>query len=703
MRLARSLALVALLLAVGAATLPATAQNDDSPFLLFEDLHIGMEGIGKTTIGGGDIRIFQTRIVGIVDNPGELNDFVLVRSSGDLIAQTGGYAQGMSGSPIYINDKLIGAFFAAYLFDQSPNPIGLVRPIETMMQLNSRIETQAEEAMATSSLINNAEENVLTVFENVNFEDGSVKTIELVENAPSLATREANPDTLYAVKTSSPLWVNGLSGRSLEWLSKGLSSDVLENFGSTFADFEPAMGMNFGELIELGVERRYNTMVLPMAATSTSAQVGNFADEFVPGGSMGALLTTGDVSFGGVCTTSYVDYDADILLACGHQIFLTGESSLFLTQANVIDVVNSAQISFVLAEVNTQESAGTIFEDRIQAIGGSLGVHQESARMTARAHDMTTDVTRDITVNMAPTTNLTASLVFASLLQLVDDVLNRVGRGTMKIDYTIRGDGMSQRISRSDVFVSFNDIALAGPLQAAQLVFLIDQNEFIDPKIDRIDVDITTTDEVRWYEVTDIETDKEVYHPGDEVRYIIVMNSFRGEERREAGSFIIPDDTTVRRLTLHSFGGPRRTSSGSSAAQPITFDNLDELLGALEQITGNDQLTIELLGLPVDPDDDSSVETTKVQHLGDWVVTGDDRVNIQIEPRPEPVQEIEEPLEEPEDNSTQTPDEENSRDDDSSEGNDEEETSESEETESEESEESSEEGSDEDCEQLFYC
>ena len=698
MRLARSLALVALLLAVGSATIPATAQNNNSPFLLFEDLHIGMEGIGKTTIGGGDIRIFQTRIVGIVDNPGDLNDFVLVRSSGDLIAQTGGYAQGMSGSPIYINDKLIGAFFAAYLFDQSPNPIGLVRPIETMMQLNSRIEKQAEETLATSSLIDNSEESFQTVFENVEFEDGAIKTIELVEKAPSLAIREANPDTMYAVKTSSPLWVNGLSGRSLEWLSQGISSGVLDNFGSTLGSFEPTMGLSFREQLELGVEQRYNTTVLPMASTSTSSQVGVFADEFVPGGSMGALLTTGDVSFGGVCTTSYVDYDADILLACGHQIFLTGESSLFLTQANVIDVVNSAQISFVLAEVNTQESAGTIFEDRVQAIGGSLGVHKESTRLTARAHDMNTDVTRDITVNMAPTTNLTASLVFSSLLQLVDDALNRIGRGTMKIDYTIRGDGMSQRISRSDVFVSFNDIALAGPLQAAQLVFLIDQNEFIDPKIDRIDVDITTTDEVRWYEVTEIETDKDVYHPGDEVRYIIVMKSFRGEERRESGSFVIPDDTTVRRLTLHSFGGPRRTSQSSSAAQPVTFESLDELLGALEQITGNDQLTIELLGLPVDPDAEASTETTNIQHLGDWVVTGDDRINIQIEPRPEPVQEIEEPLEDPEENSTQAPDEENARDGDSEE-NDEEETSESEETDSDESSEEN----NEECEQLFYC
>jgi len=709
MRFAR-LALMAVLLIAGFAAIPATAQNSTSPFLLFDELQIGMEGIGKTTIGGDQIRLFSTRIVGIVDNPGTLNDFILVRSSGDVIRDAGGYAQGMSGSPIYINNKLIGAFFAAYLFDQAPNPIGLVRPIETMLDLTHRIESKVEaenlEAANIFDTRDKSDEEMLSVFENVQLENGETKNIQLVNSAPSLNERLANPDTMYAVRASTPLWVNGLSGRSLESLSKGFNGQAaMANMESQLLplpdDVTSTLSGSFYDYLSEGVEERFGSTVLPLAAATSAS--GKFAEEFEPGAPMGALLTTGDVSFGSVCTTSYIDYDANILLACGHEVFLTGDSNMFLTKAQVLDTVNSAQISFVLAQVDTENVYGTIMEDRTQAIGGSLGHQQESARLTARAHDVTTDVTNDITVNLADTTNLTASLVFSSLLQLVDETLNRIGKGTMKIDYTIRGEHMSQRVSRSDVFVSLTDVALAGPLQAAQMVFLIDQNEYVDPKIDRIDVDITTIDEVRLYELKQIERDKEVYHPGDEVRYIVVLSTYRGEDRRISGSFTIPEETTVRRLTLHGFGGPRRVQQSSQTQTTSSFESLDDLLSAIEQVTGNDQLTIELLGLPLDPDgeDGLTAPPAEIEFLGDWVVTGEDRINIQIEPRPEPEEEIEESLEKPEDHDS-TGDEDSSRQDEESSG--EEDTSDNNGSNGDEENGSeSDEETEEDCDQLFYC
>lgn len=689
MKLARSLALGSLLVLVGFATLPATADVDTSQFLLMEDLSVGMEGIGKTTIGGGDIRHFQVRIVGIVDNPGELNDFYLVRGSGDVIREAGGYAQGMSGSPIFVDGKLIGAFFAAYLFDESPNPIGLVRPIEVMLNLTDRMDAKLNE-MSESAVVEEQELALEEALEYVRIDHGGYEAVKFVSAPPSLEERQANPEVVYAIRTGTPLWVSGLSGRSLDWLTAGVDRSQLSDYTSSEVfSMTTLSGRSFLDELQIGVEQRYGSQVFPLS--TATPDTGFFADEFEMGGSMAALLSQGDVTFGGICTTSYIDPKTNTLLACGHQMFLTGETSLFLGRSTVMDVVDSAQVSFVLAQVDTSDVYGTVIEDRVQAIGASMEHQVEPTRLTARVHDITTDITREISVDLAPSENLTASLVFSSLLQVVDEALNRIGRGTMKVDYTIRGDGMSKRVSRSDVFVSFNDVALGGPLQAAQLVFLIDQNEFVDPEIDRIDVDITTTEDVRWLQIKEIETDKEVYHPGDTVRYIIVMTSYRGEERRISGSFDIPDETTVRRLTLHSFGGPRRAQQ-QSTQQTIQFESLDELLDALEKLTGNDQLTIELLGLPIDPDEESAAPMAEIENLGDWVVTGEDRVNIQIEPRPEP-----------EEGTDETPDDPHTQEQPVGEGDEEDSR-----TEDDSSEESSEETSAEDeegdeCDTLFDC
>jgi hypothetical protein len=689
MKLARSLALGSLLVLVGFATLPATADVDTSQFLLMEDLRVGMEGYGKTTVGGGDIRIFQTRIIGIVDNPGQLNDFYLVRSSGDLIREIGGYAQGMSGSPIYIDGKQIGAFFAAYLFDESPNPIGLVRPIEVMLNLVDRIDASVNQTEEAANL-EHIELPLEEALDYVQIDHGGYEAVQFVSKPPSLAERQANPEVVYAMRTGTPLWVSGLSGRSLNWLKSGVDSRTLENFSSELFSIPTTAGRSFLDELQIGVEQRFGSEVFPLS--TATADTGFFADEFEMGGSMAALLSQGDVTFGGVCTTSYIDPTTNTLLACGHQMFLSGETSLFLARSTVMDVVNSAQISFVLAQVDTSDVYGTVLEDRVQAIGASMDHQVDATKLSARVHDLTTDTKREIEVDLAPSQSLTASLVFASLLQVVDEALNRIGSGTMKVDYTIRGDGMSKRVSRSDVFVSFNDVALGGPLQAAQFVFLIDQNEFVDPEIDRIDIDITTTEDVRWLQIKEIETDKEIYHPGDTVRYIIVMTSYRGEERRISGEFDIPEETTVRRLTLHSFGGPRRAQQ-QSGQQTVQFENLDELLDALEKITGNDQLTIELLGLPIDPDNESTAPAAEIENLGDWVVTGEDRVNIQIEPRPEPEDETGENTEDPQTHEQPI-------------GEEEEEDTRNDEEENNNSEESSEETPDEEteeCEQLFYC
>ena len=696
MRILRVLALGVLLAVLGYATLPASADVNAGPFLLMRDLEIGMEGFGKTTIGGDRVRLFQVRIVGVIDNPGELNDYILVRSSGDVIREAGGYAQGMSGSPIYIDNKLIGAFFAAFLYDESPNPIGLVRPIESMLQLVGAVQ-QAAEAERTARV----DEEPLPLGEalrNVRLEDGRLRTVKFVSKPPSVTERRAHPDTLYAVRTGTSLWVSGLTGRALEWLKVGLDSKTFKRAASALLPIRSSMGLarEFFEEFQTGFEERYGAAMYPFAAASE--QLGAFLPEdFKPGQPMAALLTNGDITLGGVCTTSYIDPEANVLLACGHQLFLTGNSQLFLARARVIDTVNSGPISFVLPQVDRSEILGAVLQDRLQAIGASLDRRPRSIRLTARIHDVTTDTVQDLTVNVANVENFVPFLVFASLLQGVDTTLNRIGQGTMRVEYTIRGENLPKRLERADVFADFNDIALFGPLQVAQVLFLLLQNEFVDPEITRIDVDILTTEPVRLLQVVSVETDKEVYKPGETVRYIVTLKPYRGEERKISGSFKLPEDLEARRLTLQVRGGMRRQQGATqqSSTSQQQYGSLEELLQAIEEATTNDQLTVELVGLAQGDEDDEAFQ--EVRKLQDWVVTGEGRVTLKIE-RPKP--------QEPEGQDQQQTD--SKKAEDQEEGQQDQQQGQSEdqqEQQDQQDDNGSDEGSDQgdDCDQLFYC
>ena len=82
---------------------------------------------------GTDIESFPVEILGVMKNSGPSGDLILAKFSGPLIDQTGGIAQGMSGSPVYINGKLLGAIAYGWSFTNSK--IGMITPIGDMLKL----------------------------------------------------------------------------------------------------------------------------------------------------------------------------------------------------------------------------------------------------------------------------------------------------------------------------------------------------------------------------------------------------------------------------------------------------------------------------------------------------------------------------------------------------------------------------------------
>jgi len=108
-----------------------------------QDVRAGQHGVGKTVFSGNKVEEFQVEILGVLENVGPRQSVILARLSGGPLSKTG-VMQGMSGSPVYINGRLVGAVALAFSFSQEP--IAGIRPIEEMLPVSGQSQGQRARA-----------------------------------------------------------------------------------------------------------------------------------------------------------------------------------------------------------------------------------------------------------------------------------------------------------------------------------------------------------------------------------------------------------------------------------------------------------------------------------------------------------------------------------------------------------------------------
>lgn len=104
-----------------------------TPIFPLREVRAGQRGVGKTVFSGNKIEEFQVEVLGVLENVGPRQSVILARLSGGPLDKTG-VIQGMSGSPVYIDGKLVGAVALGFSF--SKEPIAGIRPIEEMLAVN---------------------------------------------------------------------------------------------------------------------------------------------------------------------------------------------------------------------------------------------------------------------------------------------------------------------------------------------------------------------------------------------------------------------------------------------------------------------------------------------------------------------------------------------------------------------------------------
>src|SRR4051812_38256043 len=136
--------LPAMLLVVGSSALGG--EPDSKMYWDVNDLRPGMKGTGQTVMVGTKLEVFGAEVLGVMKGVSPGRDMVLCRLTGCNLEHAG-IIQGMSGSPITIDGKLLGA--VAFAWEFAKDPIAGVTPFQQMVEYvrasDKRIAAEAKD------------------------------------------------------------------------------------------------------------------------------------------------------------------------------------------------------------------------------------------------------------------------------------------------------------------------------------------------------------------------------------------------------------------------------------------------------------------------------------------------------------------------------------------------------------------------------
>jgi SpoIVB peptidase S55 len=313
-----------------AQTQPKNTAASDKPMpraqiMSMDDVHPGMKGVAYTVFEGTQPESMGVEVLGVLKNMnGPKSDVVLVRLKGEHAEYTGVVA-GMSGSPVYIDGKLLGAI--AYRIGQfSKEPIAGVTPIEQMLEINEFDSSIPQPGTAAAA---------------------KPFSPEKTGGPGSADTSALKSVTQYLQPIDSPFVFNGFSEATVKQFSSDFAS----------AGITPVMGVG-------------------------SASNAKQPEPLVPGSAVSAILVRGDMDVAATCTVTYMD--AEHLLACGHPLTQYGMVDMPMTKANVIATLASPLNAFKI--VNTTEPVGAFVQDRKTGIMGLFSREPQMIPVTLNIH-----------------------------------------------------------------------------------------------------------------------------------------------------------------------------------------------------------------------------------------------------------------------------------------------------------------------------
>jgi hypothetical protein len=473
--------LIAVLLAAVSCSL-ASALTTIMPL---DQVKAGQKGKGRTVFEENKIEEFDVNILGVLYNYQPKRNVILARLRGKNLETTGVVA-GMSGSPVYIDGKLIGAI--AFGFPYAKEAIAGITPIGEMLAISTEKAKSSSFPSARMSFAPSLRmEDIFEIWK-----DGFAVQQDFI--AAGQACRFLK----------IPLLFSGFSSNAVE-----KARPFLSRMG-----FYPVLSGQAGQ----AVEKRPSPEPALREGDPVTVQ-----------------LISGDMDMSALGTVTYVD--GNKILAFGHPLYNMGPVDYAMTRATVMTIVPALDNSFKLAA--TGNLIGAFTQDRMSGALGEIGRTPRMIPINVRLIGDSLDL-KEFKFRVINDRILSPLLANLSLVSLLGSEGRSNGDLSLELDGDIYLDN-KQSVHLEDLYsgnfgASTQD--LSGILTA--VIYLLINNEFKDVGIFRIDLNIRTSEQPKFAYLERVWLDKYEASPGEAIDIKVYFRSFRGESVVEEVGILAP-------------------------------------------------------------------------------------------------------------------------------------------------------------------
>ncbi|MGD8861284.1 MAG: SpoIVB peptidase S55 domain-containing protein [Myxococcales bacterium] len=529
---------------VGALLLSIAAlASGESRTISVDEIRPGMKGYGLTVFRGTKPERFDVEVIDVLANfrPGQ--DLILVRTPHPVLDEAIAVG-GMSGSPIYLDGRLAGAYAYGWLFGKEP--VAGVTPIENMLREMVRpVDPELWRALGTLPKLSTPVQ------------------ARSEARARAAARRPARGLKPHLGQRSGALSALRQHARAMGYAESPSPRLSLPTRSETVAPFRVAtplllsgMDRQVAELLRAELEP-FGLHALQTGGSGGTGAAGEAASgpaRFVDGGAIGVQLIGGDIDATAIGTVTHVH--GHRLVAFGHPMMNAGQPALPTTTARVLHVLASERRSFKIAQA--QRPLGTLIHDRQSAIVIDTDYEADTIPMRIRLEGVEGAPRTEWNVRLASNRMLTPMLGFSAMINAISATSAERSDAVFEVDSRVE-------LERHGVVelkdVGYSGAGLANPMALSQLrmfdvIGAAYGNPFEDVRVLGIDVTIGVRyarDVVRLVDamVTSNEVD-----PGRDVNVYLTLRRFGEPEQLRIVPVHVPESAAGDKIELIFEPGP---------------------------------------------------------------------------------------------------------------------------------------------------
>jgi len=498
-----------------------------------DEVRPGMKGVAYTVFSGTNPESMGVEVLGVLRNlNGPRSSMILVRLLGEKPEYTGVVA-GMSGSPVYIDGKLLGAL-AFKIGSFSKEPIAGVTPITEMLEINEFDRSIPPPLTATR------------------------RGVTERTSGPGKGGADVQEYAQYLQPIDAP------------FVFSGFNESAIQQFASKFA----AAGID------------------PVMGVGSSSEVKQ-PEPLVPGSAVSAILVRGDMDVAATCTVTYMDQGR--LLACGHPLLQYGQVDMPMTKANVVATLPSPLNAFKI--INTTEAVGAFVQDRHTGILGRMDRQPDMIPVTLNIHGIDGAAGPQVYhYEVLNNPKLTPLMMMATVFNALQGMNQYGEETTYRMNGSIRVDGYaSVRLTNMFSPVDTQPTAYTVAVSLGEHFGRIFENPFATPKIQGVSLEFDLERDRHSAVLESARTDVTEARPGDQIMIEAVLRPYRGERIVRKIPVRVP--ASIPKGPLRILVSDAETLDRPRRLNPAALQRLDlnSTIALLNKEHLNDHLYVSLL------------------------------------------------------------------------------------------------------------